>query len=74
MIRQGTEMVRGRVPVIAGVLHHSVETAAALSRFAGDCGADFVQALVQNLPWGGPPQSTEVLRYFRLLGDRTPKS
>ncbi|MBI4482228.1 MAG: dihydrodipicolinate synthase family protein [Acidobacteria bacterium] len=72
LIRRGTEMVRGRVPVIAGVSDHSVEAAALLARFAADCGADYVQALVQNLPWGGPPQPTEALRYFRLLADRSP--
>jgi 4-hydroxy-tetrahydrodipicolinate synthase len=72
LIRRGVEMVAGRVPVIAGVSSHSVKTAGELSKFSAGCGADFVQALVQHLPWGGQPEPDEVLNYFQRLGEESP--
>jgi len=72
LIRRGMEMVSGRVPVIAGVSSHSVKIAGELSKFSAECGADFVQALVQHLPWGGQPEPREVLHYFHRLGEESP--
>jgi len=48
-----------------------VETASELARVSAESGADFIQALVQHLPWGGQPEVEEVLSYFQLLADRT---
>ena len=72
LIGRGLELVAGRVPVIAGVSSHSLKTAAELSDFSATCGADFVQALVQHLPWGGQPEPMEFLSYFHQLGERSP--
>ena len=72
LIRRGLEMVAGRVTVIAGVSSHSLKTAAEMSTFSAECGADFVQALVQHLPWGGQPEPMEVLSYFHQLGEKSP--
>ena len=72
LIRRGVEMAAGRVPVIAGVSSHSLKTAVELSKFSAQCGADFIQALVQRSPWGGQPEPMEVLSYFDRLGEGSP--
>lgn len=65
------ELVRNRVPVIAGVSHPNLRVAVELARLAEDLGAAAVQSLIQLRPFGGQPTTAEAVRCFTELGRET---
>jgi 4-hydroxy-tetrahydrodipicolinate synthase len=67
LIRRGVAAVRRRVPCIVGVSHPHLPTALELIELAEACGADAVQALAPQRPWGGAPATAEVVGYFEEL-------
>jgi 4-hydroxy-tetrahydrodipicolinate synthase len=71
LIRRGVAAVRGRIPVIVGVSHPYLPTVLELVALAEEVGADAVQALVPQRPWGGPPTTAEVIGYFEEIGRHT---
>ncbi|HZU07080.1 MAG TPA: dihydrodipicolinate synthase family protein [Chloroflexota bacterium] len=71
LIRRGVAAVAGRVPAIVGVSHPHLPTAIALAHLAEEVGAAAVQALAPLRPWGGPPSTAEVVRYYEELARHT---
>ena len=67
LIRRGVAAVRRRVPCIVGVSHPHLPTALGLIELAEACGADAVQALAPQRPWGGAPTTAEVVAYYEAL-------
>ena len=72
LIRLGIEMVNGRVPAIAGVSHPAPRCALELAEHAAACGADLIQVLMPQRPWGGEPQASELVGYFAVIAARSP--
>lgn len=72
VIRLGTKCVDGRIPVIAGASHPIPRQALELAEFAARCGADLVQVLMPQRPWGGEPQPREMVGYFSAIADASP--
>ncbi len=71
LIRRGVAAVRGRSPVIVGVSHPYLPTVYELIELAEEVGADTVQALAPQRPWGGAPSTREVIGYYEAIGRRT---
>ena len=71
LIRRGVAAVRGRIPCIVGVSHPYLPNALELIALAEECGAQAVQALAPQRPWGGPPTTAEVVGYYTELLKRT---
>lgn len=59
------EFVNGRCYTVVGVSHPSIKTVNELTDFARERGADAVQLLAPNRPYGGPSTQSEVLEYFK---------
>jgi 4-hydroxy-tetrahydrodipicolinate synthase len=72
LIRRGLELVGGRIPTIAGVSHPAPRCALELAEYAAACGADLIQVLMPQRPWGGEPQPAELIGYFSEIGQRSP--
>src|ERR687885_644177 len=72
VIRQGIACVAGRIPAIAGVSHPAPRLALELAEHAATCGADLVQVLMPQRPWGGEPQAAEMVGYFSEIAQRSP--
>src|SRR5947209_3275171 len=64
MIRRGVAAVGGRTPVIVGVSHSHLPSALELVEVAEAVGARAIQALAPQRPWGGPPSTAEIVRYY----------
>ena len=72
LVRVGIEMVGGRVPTIAGASHPSPRSVLRLAEHAAACGADLVQVLMPQRPWGGEPHPQEMVAYFSEIADASP--
>src|SRR5919202_4105476 len=72
VIRRSLEVVDHRIPTIAGVSHPAPRCALELAEHAAACGADLVQVLMPQRPWGGEPQPAELLGYFAEIAQRSP--
>jgi 4-hydroxy-tetrahydrodipicolinate synthase len=72
VIRQGIACVAGRIPTIAGVSQPAPRLALDLAEHAATCGADLVQVLMPQRPWGGEPQPAEMVGYFSAIAQRSP--
>ena len=71
MIRRGVAAIGGRTPAIVGVSHPHLPSAIERVEVAEAVGAAAVQALAPQRPWGGPPSTAEVVRYFEELSRHT---
>lgn len=69
MIRETCQMVKGRVPILAGITDTSFEESLSLARTAADAGA---QAVVVAPPYYFPSGQTELLEYLAHLAPRLP--
>ncbi|HEY3118828.1 MAG TPA: dihydrodipicolinate synthase family protein [Chloroflexota bacterium] len=72
LMRVGTEMVGGRLPVILGASSPSIRSALELAEFDAQVGANFVQVLMPLRPWGGQPTTGELLDYFSEISIGSP--
>jgi 4-hydroxy-tetrahydrodipicolinate synthase len=72
VIRQGIACVAGRIPIIAGISHAAPRLALELAEHAATCGADLVQVLMPQRPWGGEPQPAETVGYFEEIARHSP--
>lgn len=72
LLKKGTEMVAGRVPVIAGASYPSVRGVLELAEFAAEIGADAVQVLMPQRPWGGEPTTGELVKYYSDIATSSP--
>lgn len=68
LIRQTVAFVGGRRPVTVGVSHPSVRTAIELAQFAQSLGAQSVQLLAPQRPFGGAPTTADLVGYFEAVG------
>jgi 4-hydroxy-tetrahydrodipicolinate synthase len=71
LLRRGIAAVRGRVPAIAGVSHPYLPTVLDLVQVAEVAGADAIQVLAAQRPWGGPPTTSEAVGYYEEIARRT---
>jgi 4-hydroxy-tetrahydrodipicolinate synthase len=71
LIHATIEAVDGRVPVLVGISHPSVGTAAELAHFAETLGAAAVQVLAPLRPFAGAPTGADLVRYFEAVGRET---
>ena len=72
LLRIGTEMVDGRVPVLAGASNPSPRTVLELAEHAAKVGANYAQVLMPLRPWGGEPTMAELIDYFTLIANESP--
>ena len=72
LVRRGIQMVDRRIPTIAGVSHPAPRCALELAEHAAACGADLVQALMPQRPWGGEPTPAEMVAYFSAIAEASP--
>lgn len=72
LMRRGTEMVAGRVPVILGISHPSTHRAIELAEYAKACGADVAQVLMPTRLWGGDPEADEICDYVSEIAIHSP--
>jgi 4-hydroxy-tetrahydrodipicolinate synthase len=69
LVAETGRALRGRRPLLAGVLGPTTAHAVARARRAADLGAD---AVVATAPYYYPPDADELLRHFRAVADATP--
>lgn len=72
LIRRTVALVDKRSEVVVGISHASVGTAIELAEFAAGLGADAVQVLAPQRPFGGAPSRQELLDYFSAIAERSP--
>ncbi|HLH78063.1 MAG TPA: dihydrodipicolinate synthase family protein [Candidatus Binataceae bacterium] len=72
LIRQGIALVARRKPVIAGASAPNPRAVLELADYGAKHGADLIQVLMPLRPWGPPPTTAELLRYFEQIAARTP--
>ena len=68
LVRFAKEALAGRVPLYAGVSHHSTAGAVARARLAEHLGADVVVSLA---PYYIPPGQADIVRHFQALAQAT---
>jgi 4-hydroxy-tetrahydrodipicolinate synthase len=71
LIRRTVEFVDGRRPTTVGVSHPSFKIAVELAHLAEDLGAQSIQLLAPNRPFGGPPSTRDLVGYFEAVGRET---
>lgn len=71
LIRATIDSVDDRVPVAVGISHPSYRVAIDLAQFAERHGAKAVQSLAPQRPTGGAATTSELVRYFELIGRET---
>ena len=72
LMRQGTQMVGGRTPVILGISHPSTHRALELADHAKACGAQVAQVLMPIRLWGGDPEGDELYDYISEISIHSP--
>ncbi len=72
LIRQALAMVDHRLPTIAGCSHQNPRFVGEMAEVAADAGADLIQVLIPNRPWGGTPEPGELLDFFTDVAVRSP--
>ena len=72
LMQRGTEMVRGRVPVILGISHPAPRRAVELAQYAQSVGAATVQLLLPTRLWGGDPDPDDTYDYVAEIARRSP--
>jgi 4-hydroxy-tetrahydrodipicolinate synthase len=69
VIASTTRLVKGRVPVLIGISHTSLDESVAMARSAADAGCD---AVVAAAPYYLPLDQGELAGYFRQLAAQVP--
>ncbi len=69
LIRRTAEYADGRCYVIVGISHPSLSSVRKLTDLAVEVGADAVQLLAPNRPFGGKPTQAEIVSYFRAAAE-----
>lgn len=67
LINRTIDFIGNRCYVIVGVSHPSVKIVKELIDLAVDRGADAIQVLAPNRPYGGPSTQGEILEYYKIL-------
>ncbi|MEX2453882.1 MAG: dihydrodipicolinate synthase family protein [Rhodospirillaceae bacterium] len=71
LIQRTFEFVDGRVPTVVGVSHPNVRTAIDLAHMAEKMGADAIQVLAPQRPFGGAPTLDDLMAYFEAISAET---
>jgi 4-hydroxy-tetrahydrodipicolinate synthase len=71
IMARGTELVRGRIPVVVGISHPAPRRAIELAEHAKAAGADVVQLLLPSRLWGGDPAADETYDYVADIAGRS---
>jgi 4-hydroxy-tetrahydrodipicolinate synthase len=69
-LTQAIRAAEGRVPVVAGASHPSVNEVVRLSEVAAAAGADFVQVLIPVTPAGNAARTGDLVAYFEYVTAR----
>lgn len=72
LIHATADLVRGRVPIMVGVSHPSLNRVKELCEIARCVKASAVQVLVPNRPTGGRVSTSEITEYFTEVSRGTP--
>lgn len=72
LIRRTVGFVAKRSEVVVGVSHASTRTVLELAEFAASLGADAVQVLAPQRPFGGQPSQQELVDYFGVIAAGSP--
>lgn len=72
LIRRAIAMVDHRLPTIAGCSHPNPALVGQMAETAAQAGADFIQVLIPNRPWGGTPEGGELVEFFTEVAARSP--
>jgi len=71
LIQRTFEFVDGRAPVVVGISHPNFRTAIDLANMAEDMGADALQILAPQRPFGGAPNLDDLIGYFEAISAET---
>lgn len=71
LIKRTYEFVDSRVPVVVGISHPNVRTAIGLGQMAQEMGADALQVLAPQRPFGGAPNLDDLVTYFEAISAET---
>jgi 4-hydroxy-tetrahydrodipicolinate synthase len=72
LMARGTELVRGRIPVVLGISHPAQQRAIELAEHANSVGANAVELLLPTRLWGGDPDPDETYDYVVEIARRSP--
>lgn len=72
LIRAAVEIVDHRTPTIAGCSHQNPRIVGEMAEYSAKIGADLVQVLIPNRPWGGDPEPGELVEFFTDVAARSP--
>ena len=72
LIRKTAEFVDGRTSLAVGVSHPSVSAVMELAELAADLGAEAIQLLAPQRPYGGAPSQSDLVGYFNAVAERSP--
>ena len=72
LITRTVEMIGRRSAVVIGVSHANTRTATELVELAHKLGAEAVQVLAPQRPYGGQPGTRELLDYFGAIAETSP--
>ena len=72
LIKRTAQMIGKRSGLVVGISHPNTKTALDLADLAASLGAEAVQVLAPQRPYGGQPGTPELLDYFGAIADKSP--
>jgi 4-hydroxy-tetrahydrodipicolinate synthase len=72
LIRQTAVMIAKRSGLVVGISHPNTRIALELADLAAGLGAEAVQVLAPQRPYGGQPGTQELVDYFGAIADKSP--
>ncbi len=72
LIKRTAQMIGKRSSLVVGISHPNTKTALDLADLAASLGAEAVQVLAPQRPYGGQPGTPELLDYFGAIADKSP--
>jgi 4-hydroxy-tetrahydrodipicolinate synthase len=72
LIRQTAVMIAKRSGLVVGISHPNTRIALELADLAAGLGAEAVQVLAPQRPYGGQPGTQELVDYFGAIADKAP--
>lgn len=72
LIERTAEMIGKRSGLVVGISHPNTKIALELAELAAKLGAEAVQVLAPQRPYGGQPGTQELVDYFGAIADKSP--
>jgi 4-hydroxy-tetrahydrodipicolinate synthase len=72
LLGEVTAQLSGRTTVMAGASAQTPGEVVELTHLAAEAGADLVQVLMPNRPWGGAPSPAELITFFTEVASQSP--